>query len=226
MWEAQDSSGTSYHRQYVLDHIATTERTIAPGNVQHFGDKYEWRFHSWPNYKQPRKIRIKGNVEERWPGVPPDKMREGTPGESDLDRIADRLAQVSERGSSILKDSLGLDYFYFRTAGNMVNIDGNNSYHQNPSSLRGDAATVKAFNLATILRDQPQLKERLEIPQELQAGFERVELELDNVLTTAEDVMSRFDEIDVLPDIPVDEWILKMEKFRTNINFLEQNCDH
>jgi len=78
----------------------------------------------------------------------------------------------------------------------------------------------------TAIAEQSQLKDRLEIPPEQMAEFERIQSELDNVMTTANDVMERLDTIDVLPDIPMDEWLMKLEQFSANITFLENNCDY
>ena len=145
----------------------------------------------------------------------------GVAGDTDLDRLADRLAQIGKKGSRILKHSLNHATFY--KGRNKIVIAGvNNDYHYNPLTVGN---VVKPFTLLEAIKDNSALASRLEIPPEQRAEFEKILLELGVVMATANDVMESIDEIDVLPDVPVDDWLGKLEQAAANINWFEENCD-
>lgn len=229
-WSMKDSGKTTYHRQYTLDKIATTSRVIDdPQNPQIFGKDYVWWFHSWNDYKKPRKYKTKtnGDVTEHvfWAGVPPDADEIGTATDRDWHRAADRMAQVGKGVGNELKHSIGM------TSGNSFftkqDLYGTTQrYYLDPSAIPDERfEKVKMFNIQNMVQG---VNSQLGIPDDLLVYYESIQREFENKAQFVNEMVEGLEAYDIPIDVPVAEWVEKLNKKMADSTWrlTDSTCDY
>ena len=164
--------------------MATKAVEIDGEEYNGFASEFKWYFHSWTDYNKIREYTRRGRTVEFDPGVPMDKVGSGT--DTDYHRVTRRLIEAPNRraGQDKVEATLGQDLLLVNSV----------KYHINPTNIGQHREILSWLDLLNLIQIPPEVEEQLnEITNNL---------ELELIL----DIIAEYEEIDILPDLPVEAW--------------------
>lgn len=123
LWSATQTKRTTYHRQVILDAIASREITLPSGETQRQASDFVWIFQDWNHQGARRRSR------ERDPGVSIAQARTFYPEKrNDLEWARDHLAELGAHSSAQKKvaSTLGENVLTYKLplGGRVTELDG------------------------------------------------------------------------------------------------------
>ncbi|MGD8940921.1 MAG: hypothetical protein PVJ72_16165, partial [Gammaproteobacteria bacterium] len=211
-WKVIKGKKTTYHRQFTLDHFATVESFDNNGDAHNgIAGDFKWWFHSWGGYEKKRESKRNGKTIVYDPGVPMNKVGSGL--DTDYHRVINRLAQAdndTNRRFARLKSTLNLNQLF---VGTDIFKQRPGYFHLDPSKIRDHAEILNWTDLERFMPIPPEVQQQLDDIQN--------NLELELVL----DMINNFEDIDFLPDIPVEDIYQSMREKVGDLSYIFSECD-